>query len=154
MLFRSLPHSPTHVSNLFLLTVSQHSIHVRFSEPPPAPNAPMTKPPVIILHAVGSNSSSWVMLLLMAPQLTQHCQLVLFDSNGDGLSPWSGCDQMTVKDLLNYLPVLLTEFQLKKVAIVAHSPFCMSTSPTIFFFLWCQKMQPHSCPTQSSKACN
>ena len=83
----------------------------------------MTKPPVIFLHAVGSNSSSWVMLLLMAPQLTQHCQLVLFDSNGHGLSPWSGRDQMTVEDLLNDLLALLTELQLKKVAIVAHSLF-------------------------------
>ncbi len=62
----------------------------------------------------------------MAPQLTQHRQLVLFDSDGHGLSPWSGRDQMTVEDLLQDVLALLTELQFNKVAIVAHSLFCVS----------------------------
>ncbi|KAF8336942.1 Alpha/Beta hydrolase protein [Cantharellus anzutake] len=106
------------------VSIGQRSIHVRLSEPAPPPNAPTTKPPVIFLHAVGSNSSSWVTPLLMAPQLAQHRQLVLFDSDGHGLSPWSGRDQMTVVDLLHDLLALLNELQFRQVAIVAHSLFC------------------------------
>src|SRR5258708_30058303 len=113
---------PTSFSSKFV-SIGQRSIHIRFSDPPP--NG-ATKPPVIFLHAVGSNSSSWVTPLLMAPQLTQHRQLVLFDSDGHGLSPWSGRDQMTVEDLLQDVLALLTELQFNKVAIVAHSLFCVS----------------------------
>src|SRR5258708_32335499 len=74
---------PTSFSSKFV-SIGQRSIHIRFSDPPP--NG-ATKPPVIFLHAVGSNSSSWVTPFLMALQLTKHRQLVLFDSDGHGLTP-------------------------------------------------------------------
>jgi 3-oxoadipate enol-lactonase len=82
-------------------------------------------PPVVLLHALGEDSSDWERV---APALTPSWRVYAPDLRGHGASDWSG--PYTVEQLTADLAAFLDALGLRRVALVGHS---MGAAPAYLF---------------------
>ena len=89
------------------------------------PGGAAATPPVVLLHALGEDSSDWEEV---APALTPSWRVYAPDLRGHGSSDWSG--PYTVEQLTADLAAFLDVLGLRRVALVGHS---MGAAPAYLF---------------------
>jgi pimeloyl-ACP methyl ester carboxylesterase len=89
------------------------------------PGGAAATPPVVLLHALGEDSSDWERV---APELTPSWRVYAPDLRGHGASDWSG--PYTVEQLTADLAAFLDALGLRRVALVGHS---MGAVPAYLF---------------------
>ena len=89
------------------------------------PGGAAATPPVVLLHALGEDSSDWERV---APELTPSWRVYAPDLRGHGASEWSG--PYTVEQLTADLAAFLDALGLRRVALVGHS---MGAAPAYLF---------------------
>lgn len=74
-------------------------------------------PPVVLIHALGLNTSMWALQL---PVLAQRYRVIRYDVRGHGRTPYKG-EPVTVPMLAGDLAALLNELEIERAAVVGIS---------------------------------
>lgn len=72
------------------------------------------------MYLVHRSSSFWLPVF-NASQLAKTRTVVAYDSDGHGLSSWSGRDKLSMLDLVEDLKTVLDELKLQRVILLVHS---------------------------------